>query len=233
MARRPTSSKTTPGRITSLATRPRDPSLVDVEVDGVLVGTVLRSALDGLGLSEGGTLGAKARRRLSEACERASARTFALRALARRDRSGAILERLLIERHGISEAIAQATRRELEADGWQDDKRYAATRAAQLIHDRQASHALAVTTLCEEGVPERVARQATTSHASAAKDFVRALAWAKGEWKSEKKRGKTADERSSVRASRRLAQALARRGYEEETIAEVVSRVTGVDARVL
>lgn len=204
------------GRITALRPRDRDPSLVDVEVGGEVVGTILRGAVDDLGLREGALLSAARRTRLAEACDRAAARTAALRLLARSDRSGAMLERHLVERGGFDASIASATRRQLAADGWQDDRRYAMARAERLARERQAASAWILAALVDEGVAERLAREAAGAAAPSAQDAARALACAKA------RLGAAA--RTPARA-RSIARALAQRGYDEDLVRQTLDRL--------
>ncbi|MBL9119876.1 MAG: RecX family transcriptional regulator [Phycisphaerae bacterium] len=212
------------GLLTALVTRDRDPSLVEVHVDGIRVGIVLRSAIDDLGLREGARLSAAKRVALATACERAEARTLALRLLAGRDRSGAMLERHLVEGRGISQPVAIATRKQLQSDGWQDDRRYAETRAATLVAERHASHALVLETLIHEGIADRLAREVATAIASPSTELARAIACARSTMSPAAQRG-AGGAAAKRTLARKIAQQLARRGYEEETVWQALERI--------
>jgi SOS response regulatory protein OraA/RecX len=221
--RRSTSTESTRGRLTALRPRPRDPSLVDVYVDNARIGTVLREAIELLGLHEGASMTGGTLAKLTAACERAAARTAALRLLSARDRSGAMLERHLIERTGVSEAAARATCSELRSDGWQDDRRYAEDRAQRLVRERHASHALVVATLEEEGIPQRLAKRVATSIAPTTKELARAIACAKDLLPDPAPR--RGDRAAVGRVARRVGQHLARRGFSEETVLDALAQI--------
>ncbi len=228
MARTGTRSSTSSpsaNRITALSPRPRDPNLIDVRIDGERVGTVVRSAVDELKLREGLAVSAALRRRLMTACERAAARTLALRTLGRSDQSRATLARILTERHAISEASANATLDELTADGWQDDRRYATARAQTLAEERGCSHAFIAETLAEEGVDGALARQVARAAAPAAGDRARAEALARTALRAAP-RGAAADRaKQTLQRARRIGQLLARRGFDADTIDHVLDRL--------
>lgn len=210
-------------RLTGLRSPQRDPSLVEVEIDGEPVGSVLRGSLDELRLVEGAPIGVAARKRIDAAIERARARGVALRMLARSDRSAAFIEQTLVERHGISADVARATSADLAADGWQDDRRFAELRSQRLFAERKASRALVVATLVEEGVEERLAERTAARVARESDirdDLSRAIACAR-----EARPAKGAKTAPSVREWRRIAAHLARRGYDEDTVATALERV--------
>jgi SOS response regulatory protein OraA/RecX len=225
-------------RVTALRAKARDPSLVDVVVDGASIGTALRSEVERLGLDEGTPLTATRKRALTRAFERARARTAALRALGRSDRSRRVLERELIERHGIAPAIAEEVVGELATDGWQDDGRFAARRAESLAERRGASAALIEATLSAEGIEAPLARKAAQKAvkkvAPKATECERASDIARELFGLRARRGGAGRSSGSSSAistgahstgaaptmaeARRVARQLAQRGYEADTI---------------
>lgn len=229
-------------RITALTPKPRDPSLVDVSIDGERVGTALRSALDDLGLREGSAISAKGRASLMSACERATARTVALKSLGRSDRSRATLARILVERHAIGEEAAAATLDQLKADGWQDDRRYAEGRARILAEERGCSRAFIAESLAAEGIDERLASKVAKAAAPSAKERERAEAIARralGGGSTAAVRGRKQPATGGARATarqgrsqmaRRIGSQLARRGFDADTIAHVLDRLGLADA---
>lgn len=218
-------ARSTSGLVTAVVAKPRDPSLVEVSVDDAVVGIALRSAVESLKIREGTLLTAAQRTALAAACERATARTLALKALGRSDRSRASLITLLTERHAIGEAAATAVIDELAADGWQDDRRYAEHRARRLAESTPCSEAFVSEALTQEGIDQRLANRMAKAAAPAAGDAERALAVAREALRAAAgSRGRlNAAERAKAR--RRVGQLLARRGFDPDTMETVLARL--------
>ncbi|MDZ4829512.1 MAG: RecX family transcriptional regulator, partial [Phycisphaerae bacterium] len=164
--------------ITAIEPLAKDPSLVRVELDGTVVGTVLRTTADELGLRVGGRLTKSALATLAAAIDLAAARTTALKLVSKSDRSRALLASQLVER-GHSESAAEAAVSRLAEDGWIDDARFASERARRITERRQLAHALLAMTLVNEGVPDRLAVTAAREHAPPETDIKRAITLAK------------------------------------------------------
>ena len=235
------------GFVTGFRAKPSDPSLVEVIVDDAPLGTALRSELDRLGVREGIRLSATRRRALLEAFERAKARTVALKALGRSDRSRSSLVRELTERHGVEERVARSIVEDLARDGWQDDDRFAAQRAASLVERRGASASLIEATLAADGVEEAIAKRAARRAApraterQRASEIAAALLGKRGTGSPTRRGGEAGPKRAASAESagraanrptladaRRVARQLAQRGYEADTILAALA-ASGVD----
>ncbi len=238
---RPSASRSQPARpdardsvVTALRAKPSDPSLVEVVVGGEPLGIALRSEVERLGVREGATLSAAKRRALIVACERARARTVALKALARRDRSRAALEAELVERHGIDASIAAAVLAELAADGWQDDRRFAEQRAEELVARRGVAAHVIEATLAADGIGETLAKRAARAAAPPASERQRAIELARAFFAGETDAGRRslageAAERGAKSGDRRGSAGAGRSGRASAGASSAVPTVA--DAR--
>jgi len=133
---------------------------VAVELDGRPWRVVPDVAVLEAGLAVGCPLERAQARALGRALRRARADDVAVRALARRERSEAELDRRLA-RAGVREDDRRATLERASRAGLVDDARFAETRA-RLLAERGAGDLLVLQDLERHGVDEAVARAAVS-----------------------------------------------------------------------
>jgi regulatory protein len=144
---------------TVTALRARD-GRVTVELDGRPWRVVPAVAALEAGLAVGETLERTQARTLGRALRRARADDITLRALARRDRSRAELERRLT-RAGVRDGDRESTLERAAQVGLVDDARFAETRA-RLLAERGAGDLLILEDLERHGVDDTAAREAVS-----------------------------------------------------------------------
>jgi regulatory protein len=142
--------------------------------------------------------------------------------LSSQDRSAKRLVELLVAR-GIEEAVAEEAVAGLRSDGWVDDARYAELRARSLVERRSASHALVAESLAQDGLEADLAATTARRVAPRRDDLTRAVELARRSLgASPSKPSKRGNQSATVR---RVAAALARGGFEADTIATALERV--------
>ena len=201
MARKPTSRR----RVDALRAASDDPNLVEVRVAGRTEATLPRHRAEELGITEGTAWTPALAARVGRAAAEALARESALAFLAKRPWSAAALEARLAKA-GHAPTAAAAAVASMVADGWLDDRAFAATRVEH--HRRKgAMPAEALAALLEaDGVGERDAREAADRGGASAKEL-----------RAEVRAAKRAQESAA-----RVAGRLARRGFDPDTIRDAL-----------
>lgn len=176
---------------------------VAVELDGARWRTLPADAVIAAGLGVGLELDGARLRALVRARRRVRADQVALRALARRERSRASLDRRLASA-GVSAGERRDVLERAERAGLVDDARYAELRARHLA-DRGAGDAFVLGDLARHGVTEAVARAAVARLEPEAARAAR-LAAARG-------------------VSAKTIRYLASRGFAEESLESLVAEL--------
>lgn len=174
---------------------------VAVELDGRPWRVVPTVAALEAGLAVGHTLERAQARTLGRALRRARADEIALRALTRRDRSHAELERRLAHA-GVRDGDRESTLERAARVGLVDDARFAETRA-RLLAERGAGDLLILEDLERHGVDETVARAAVCGLDAESSRVTRIV----------ETRGRTP----------RTIRYLAGRGFAEESLADLIA----------
>lgn len=213
-------------RVTALDSLERDPSLIRVAIDGASVGTMLRAAVESMKLRVDGPVSPALAAKIRWAIDVAAARTRALRMLASQDRSAQRLVDLLVAR-GVSPPVAEEAVRGLRADGWVDDARFAAQKARTLVERHLASHELVADSLAREGLEADLAASTARRVAPRRDDLARAVELARRSLRSTASTAVAKKKKGGGQAAtvRRVASALARGGFEADTIATALERV--------
>lgn len=196
--------------ITAIDPLPADPNMRRIKVNGRIAAKLSASDAESLGLAVGKAWNARLAKHVKELVERGSARRDAMNMLGRRPFSSGELRDRLIRRE-YSAAIVDRVLASLEADGWIDDAEFARAVARSLCERKPAAERLIVTTLVKRLIPEKAALQAAREvlNGREALDEARQLIVT---------RARTMKGLNAATQTRRLAGALARRGYDEETI---------------
>ncbi|HMN95522.1 MAG TPA: regulatory protein RecX [Phycisphaerales bacterium] len=215
------------GSITAIEARPRDPAARVIHVGDAVVAELLASHAAELDLRVGRRWTPALARRVEAFATALAARRDAMAILGRSAMSSGRLRARLLRR-GHPDEIAQGAISELVAHGWLNDAVYARTIAAEAIRRGSISRAALVARLrrreIDEELAERVASEAIRDAAGgagggetrghelescrrAAEKLVRRGASAAGD---------------ARHAARRVASALARRGFDPDIIAAVL-----------
>ena len=200
--------RTTPDRIDAVRPVGDDPNVVEVRAGGRRRAVLPRARAEELRLEEGARWTPALAARVDAAAARELARDAAFAMLARSDRSRAALEAALVAR-GHDAAAAKDALDMLAADGWLDDRAFAADRAAALQRRGPVAADAIAARLEAEGVRPRDA-------AAAARDATEA----------DPRPALLAECRAARRAgvgAARMAGRLARRGFDPDTIHEVLA----------
>lgn len=203
--------------ITEIAPLPSDPNMRRVKVGRRVIARLPSGAVEQLELRIGQRWTDALAKHIAEAVAITKARRDAMTLLGRRAFSrGEVVERLIRRDH--SEAVANRVADELQHDHWIDDEAYATALAEEFAQRKSASHRLIVEKLVHRKISEDIAANAArrvlaeVDPIEAAVDFARKrLAQMKG--------------LDRQRAARRISGALARRGFDEETINEALRRM--------
>ncbi|HRP63371.1 MAG TPA: regulatory protein RecX [Phycisphaerales bacterium] len=196
--------------ITAVEPLPADPNMRRIKVNGRIAAKLSASDVESLGLAVGKGWNARLAKQVKELVELGGARWDAMNMLGRRQlSSGELRERLM--RREYSAAIVARVLASLKADGWIDDTEFARAIARSLCERKPAAERLIVAKLAKRLIPEdaalRAARETLEGHEAVdeAKKLIAA-------------RARTMKGLNAATQTRRLAGALARRGYDEETI---------------
>jgi SOS response regulatory protein OraA/RecX len=201
MARKTTARR----RVEALRTTAADPNLVEVRVAGRTEATLPRQRAEDLGIAEGTPWTPALAARVDRVAAEALARESALAFLAKRPWSAAALRERLVK-GGHTKPAAAAAVAAMVADGWLDDRAFAATRVEHHLR-KGAMPAEALAALLEaDGVAEREAREAAEQGASTVKEL-----------RAEVRAAKRAKESPA-----RVAGRLARRGFDPDTIRDAL-----------
>lgn len=192
-------------RIDALRAVAHDPNVVEVRVAGRTEATLPRQRAEELGIAEGAPWTPALAARVDRAAAEALARESALAFLAKRSWSAAALEARLVK-SGHAPGAAAAAVASMVADGWLDDRAFA---AARVEHHRRkgAMPAEALAALLEaDGIAERDAREVAERGAATEKEL-----------RAEARAAKRAKESATKVAGR-----LARRGFDPDTIRDAL-----------
>lgn len=200
--------RTMPERIDAVRPMGDDPNVVEVRAGGRRRAVLPRARAEELRLEEGARWTPALAARVDAAAARELARDAAFAMLARSDRSRAALEAALVAR-GHDAAAANDALDMLAADGWLDDRAFAADRAAALQRRGPLAAEAIAARLEAEGVRPRDA-------AAAARDATDA----------DSRPALVTECRTARRAgvgATRMAGRLARRGFDPDTIHDVLA----------
>ena len=199
------------GVITSIDVPKNDPNLRRVRVDARIAARLTADEVERLGLTVHMTWDAALADRVAEylAFRRAlSQRGFSVQAMC---------ERLM--RRGYAESTAQSVADTLQRDGWLDDERLARDLVDSLCREKPAGKALIIEKLTKRGIATDLAhRVADERHESQNEDDA-AMAFAK------KRLAKMPNNVDKTTKARRLAGALARRGFEQDVVEDIVRKL--------
>jgi regulatory protein len=200
--------RTATDRIESIRPTGDDPNVVEVRAGGRRRAVLPRTRAEELGLEEGARWTPALAARVDTVAARELAREAAFAMLARSNRARAALEAALVAR-GHDPAAARDALDTLAGDGWLDDRAFAADRAAALQRRGPLAADAIAARLEAEGVRPRDAAAAARDATDA--DPRPALA---AECRAARRAGVTPT---------RLAGRLARRGFDPDTIREVLA----------
>jgi regulatory protein len=206
--------------ISEIAPLRGNPNLRRIKVAGKLVARLPASDVMELGLEVGDRWSASVAKRVHEVAETARALRIAFALLGKRGMSrGELIDRIV--RRGFAAEIAERLAADLEANHWIDDESYARALAEELANGKSASFSLIVEKLRARKIDESLARRTASLALADINPIEQAVALAKQ--KRESMKGVP-----PKRAASRIAGALTRRGYDDETVREALIRV-GID----
>jgi regulatory protein len=204
-------------RITAIEPLPSDPNVRRVRVDGRTAVRLRASDVEALKLKVGRRWTDSLSRRAAALAAVAAARTTAMSVLGRRAMShGELIARLV--KRGHDGSIAERVADELAADRWIDDAEYARSLAQELARGRGASQRMIVQRLLKRHVDANLAERAAADAIGAGGQVDLAVEFAA-------KRMRTMAGLPPATAARRIAGALARRGYEDDVVAAALARL--------
>ena len=191
--------------ITEIRPMPSDPAVRSIRVGRRAAARLRASDIDILGVSVGDEWTTDLAERVAhlQAVERI--RRDALKLLSARDRTIADLTNRLARKNHDAGAIRTAIT-ELAEDGWVDDARFARTLAEELVERKHAGAAMIRRTLRQRGVEESLIDSTISGVTDEIDPVEQALDFAE-------KKFRTMTGVAPMTAARRLAGALARRGY--------------------
>ncbi len=203
------------GTVTAVRVQARDPNRVSVFVDGRFsLGLPVDAAAE-LGIRKGTELDGDLLARALTADASYKARQRAMSLLAHRPRAEAeIRDRL--RRAGFEDPVVEDTVDRLTRLGYLDDEAFALAYARSRAASRGYGPVRIFSELRRRGVPEGVARAAVTLLSAERESMDDALSAGRKAWK------RVASEPDARRRRNRLYGALARRGFDPETIARVI-----------
>lgn len=203
-------------RITALSPTKRDPSRISIKVDGKYVGTVPDDQLDELGIRVGGDWHEELASRVVGAVAFGKALNTAMNILSRRMVSAHMLRRKLRDKDHEDHVIDRVIER-LEGVGLIDDEAFAQALISEQMKRKPAGPALLKSKLYEKGIDrsliERLVEE-TCEQTDLVSDAIR-LAESKL---------RTMKRLDPVTRKRRLWGALARRGFNSDTIREAMDQ---------
>ena len=203
--------------ISAIDPLPSDPNVLRVRVGGRLAARLQRPDVERLGLGAGQAWTAEVAEAVQQAVELGKARKAALAALGRRALSRGELT-LRLEAKGHEAEIIAMVLDELETDGWLDDRAYARSVAHELTRRKPASRRLLMQRLQARQIDVEVAAMVADEVAEADEPTAEAERFAR-------ERLRSMGSLPPATAARRIAGALARRGFDAETIEAVLSEL--------
>lgn len=219
--RRPSlkTSSDAPPLIDAIVPLPRDPNQRRIRVGGKTAATLSVGELEQLGVAVGDVWTTTLAERAAQLMAAAKARKAALAILARRAVATESLRQLLV-RKGHAPSIVADVVAQLAHDGWVNDRELAEAVAESTLRRAPAAASLIIQKLRTRNLPEDIARE-VSDRVTRDQDALRAaLSLAR-------QRMAKAGSVGLPVAMRRAASALARRGFEDELIAEVMERLAG------
>lgn len=207
--------------ISDISPLPSDPNVQRIKVGGRIVARLSGRDVEQLNLEPGQEWTDELAERVAHQVARAKARKTALNALGRRSLSrGQLIERL--QRRGHDADAAASVADELEADGWLDDAAYARELAESLCRSQPASQRLIVHKLVQRKFSRDLAERVAAEVLEGTDAVEQAMEFAE-------KRYRSMQSLSPAVAVRRIAGALARRGFDHSTTREVIARLGILD----
>lgn len=204
-------------RITALDPLPSDPNLLRVRVGGRVVARLTRADAERLQLEVGQAWTEDLSARVQQVIDTVKARKAALAMLSRRALScGEMAERL--EKRGHEQAIVHTLVNQLTNDGWLDDRAYARTIVYEVLRKKPAAKMLLVQKLQVRKIDSELALEVAEEALGETDQVAAAEQFAIQRMESMKGLSKTT-------VVRRIAAQLARRGFDQETIEQVMSRL--------
>jgi regulatory protein len=209
------------GTITGLSPATDSPLHRDVLVDGRLVARLPAEEVQRLGLDVGAAWTAPMASAVRASLARAAARHDALKILGR----VALTRSQLVQRLGrlghLEDAV-EAIAAECVQAGWINDEAQARSICRQILRRGPAGERLLVEGMTRKGIDPVLASRAAREALEQVDPLESALAVAR-------RRAASLGRVAPVSARRRIAGALARRGFDEETIAAVIERLDEED----
>jgi regulatory protein len=209
-----------------LAVQPvrKDPNLRRVSVSGKLVAVLSASTVQSLDISEDTRWSVGLGQKIADALHAERARQIAMKLLSRRGLSSAEVRQRLIKR-GHPEAVSQKVVADLESSGWISEKAVAESVVRESARKGPASEQFVRRKLRDRGVKADVAANAASSDAAPASGIAEAESFAR------KRLAKMDAELKPATKARRIARALAGRGFDDEMISAVLNRIdlAGID----
>jgi regulatory protein len=207
--------------ITAIRPLPSDPSLRSVRIGRRVIARLRASDCEAIGLRTGEILTDELAGAIEAMLAVNSARKDALRLLGRRGYScGQLVDRLKRKGHDASAACAVVD--ELRADNWLDDEEFARAVAREIRARGPASTRLIIQKLRQRRIDGDLARRVAEEALADADPLEEAVALAE-------KRLRTMGRVPPATAARRIAGALARRGFDMDIIRAALERVKITD----
>jgi regulatory protein len=203
--------------ISDLKPLPSDPNMRRIRVNGRPVATLRAADIEALKLEPGSRWSASLAAKVANALEIDKARKAAMKLLGHRAfSSGELIDKLVTKGHRST--VASRIADELARDHWIDDMEYARSLARETIRTKPATQRLLEHKLQLRKVDPKVAKAVATEVVQGLDPFSQAMQLAETSLKRMKSsRGQA--------VQRRVAALLARRGFEEDIIAEVLDRI--------
>jgi len=203
--------------ITAVEPTAADPTMRRLKAGRRTLGTIHAEEVESLRLRPGSAWTGAVAEAVQRLTMKRAARKEAMRALGRRACSSqSMLERLV--RHGVVDSIAADVVRDLVRDGWMNDEALAADLAGSAARKPGASRALVEGKLVASGLPTALVHRAVEAAMKDGTAIGQAIGWARRHWG-----GRTGEAARSK--SRRIAAGLARRGFDEDTIAAALDQL--------
>lgn len=203
--------------ITALEPAPDDPNQRRICVGSKIVATLPAQEVMRLGIAVGDQWSEAVGATIREAAARMEAHKVALRVLGRRGYSRrGLLDRLTAS--GVEPGCAESVVAELEHNGWIDDRLLATDLARSLLRRNPAGPDLIVRKLEARGIDPSLAR-ATADESLQGIDLIGS---AEG---LARRRLRSIERADPASAARRVASALARRGFDDDVVREVLRRL--------
>jgi len=208
-------------RVTAIQPLRSDPNIRSVRVGRRTIAKLRASEIEALGVEVGQELTAGLWRDLERAAEQDKGRKAALRLLGRRAySSGQIVQRL--GRRGFDRDLSRRIAEELVEAGWIDDLAYARAEARQILSRAPAGKRLLVSKLRQRFISAEMAEQV-------AEEVLRGVDATEQATALARKRLRVMGPVPPATAARRIAAALHRRGFDGETVRNVIEGLPLVD----